>query len=92
MELKEIIQKRRSIRKYKDKPVSRDIIFQLLEAARLAPSGTNRQPWRFVVVQDSAMRRELQKASFDQRWISSGPVIIVCCADLNSYLRSNVRV
>jgi nitroreductase len=91
MELKDVIQNRRSIRKYKSEKIHRDLILQLLEAARLAPSGTNRQPSRFVVVQDEARRRELQVAAFDQKWMSNAPVIIVCCADVNAYLRSNLR-
>ncbi len=53
MELKDVIKTRRSVRKYKSKPVSKEIILELLEAASLAPSATNRQPWEFVVVHRS---------------------------------------
>ncbi len=91
MELFDVIKRRRSIRKYTKEPVPRGEIFKLLEAARQAPSGTNRQPWRFLVVQDNAKRKQLQAAAYDQRWMSTAPVIIVCCADLNAYSRSNVR-
>ena len=50
MELKEAIEKRRSIRKYEEKEVSDELIGELIEAARLAPSGHNRQPWQFQIV------------------------------------------
>jgi nitroreductase len=91
VEFFDVIKRRRSIRNYTKEPVPREEILKLLEAARQAPSGTNRQPWRFLVVQDMTKRKQLQAAAYDQRWMSGAPVIIVCCADLNAYLRSNVR-
>ena len=48
MEFKQFIKKRRSIRKFKDKEVSNDLIEQLIDAARFAPSGMNTQPWSFI--------------------------------------------
>jgi nitroreductase len=50
MEVFEAILKRRSIRKYLDKPIEKEKIIKILEAARWAPSGGNRQPWRFIIV------------------------------------------
>lgn len=55
----DVIKSRRSIRKYLDKPVSREIIDKLIEAAKWAPSGMNEQPWGFIVVQDKALIKEL---------------------------------
>ena len=49
-----VIQNRRSIRKYKNTTVEREIILNILEAGTLAPSSKNRQPWRFIVVMGSA--------------------------------------
>ncbi|MHB8927621.1 MAG: nitroreductase family protein [Bacillota bacterium] len=57
MDVYEAIAKRRSIRKYKDKPVSRDLVARLLDAAIKAPSGSNRQPWRFVVLEGARKDR-----------------------------------
>lgn len=54
-----VIQDRRSIREYAPDPVSDSDIDLILEAARLAPSGENAQPWRFVVVKDAATRKKL---------------------------------
>ncbi len=53
MELKETIENRRSIRKYKDLDVSDTLIKDLIDCARLAPSAKNRQPWKFIVVKNS---------------------------------------
>lgn len=52
MELNNVIKNRRSIRKYTDKDVSDEIIKDLINSARLAPSAKNRQPWKFVIVKD----------------------------------------
>jgi coenzyme F420-0:L-glutamate ligase/coenzyme F420-1:gamma-L-glutamate ligase len=57
-----IIQSRRSIRRYQDRPVPENTLLRLLEAARWAPSAHNRQPWRFVVIVDPARRVSLARA------------------------------
>jgi nitroreductase len=49
MDVKQAIQTRRSVRKYLDRPVPKELVIEILEAANLAPSATNRQPWEFVV-------------------------------------------
>src|SRR3989337_760383 len=85
MDVKEAIQKRRSIRRFKPDPVSDDLIQQLLESARLAPSGSNTQPWRFIVVKDAESRQKLQAASYNQRHVGQAPVIIACCADIKAF-------
>src|SRR5512139_257558 len=54
-----VIQDRRSIREYTPEPVSDQDLDMILEAARLAPSGENAQPWRFVIVKDAGMRKNL---------------------------------
>jgi nitroreductase len=63
MELFEAIRSRRSVRKYRPEAVPEDVLSQVLEAGRLAPSGHNRQPWRFVVVREPARRKELAAAA-----------------------------
>ena len=76
----ETIQKRRSIRKYKTKPVEPEKIQKLLEAARLGPSAANRQPCHFIVVTDEKAKASLSEA-YNQEWFLRAPVIIVGCAD-----------
>ncbi len=55
----ELMLSRRSIRQFKQKPVSRDILEKLVNSARLAPSGANLQPLEFVVIDDEGLRRKL---------------------------------
>jgi len=75
------IEQRRSVRKYLDQPVEEEKLLAVLEAARLAPSGSNTQPWYFIVVREDAMRQELTRVCHDQKWMLSAPVHIVCIAD-----------
>jgi len=84
----EAISQRRSIRSFRNDPVSDDEILAMLEAARLAPSGSNRQPWRFIVVTDKDEKARLRKVCFDQAFIEEAPVVFVCCIDLTAYARA----
>ena len=92
MDVSEAIKKRRSIRKFKPDPIPEEKIRLLLESARLAPSGTNTQPWRFVVIKDNDTKKKLQEAAHNQRHIGRAPVIIVCCADLKAFKEFPKRV
>ena len=76
MELKEAILKRKSIRQYESTPIPEDKLLRVLEAARLAPSGSNRQAWKFIVVKDAKRRKELSKASAGQAQVAQAPVVI----------------
>ncbi len=75
----EIIQKRRSIRKYKEDPIPEPVLLRVLEAARLAPSGKNLQPWKFILVKDKKLKEELARASANQFFMARVPLIIVAC-------------
>jgi nitroreductase len=81
MDLFEAIEKRRSIRKYVSEPVKSGDLKQILEAARLAPSGGNRQPWSFIVVKEPETKKALSIASNDQKWISDADVVVVALGD-----------
>lgn len=83
MELMEAIKKRTSVRSYANKPVTDDIINEMLEAARYAPSGGNSQSWMFGIIRDSILKTELAKAAGNQMWIANAPVVIACCADIS---------
>lgn len=86
MDVKSAIEQRRSIRKYTDKEVSDETVKELLEAARLAPSGCNAQPWRFYVINDKLTMRKLrEKRAFQQGFVYRAPLIIVCCGDPGTY-------
>jgi len=84
--VKDAIEQRRSIRKFKSDPIPDKYITALLDSARLAPSGSNSQPWRFKIVKDQQTKEKLVKAAYDQLFIAQAPVVIVCCADIKGYL------
>jgi len=89
MEFYEVVRKRSSIRKYKDRPVEEEKLRRILEAARLAPSAANRQPWHFIVVRDPKVKEEL-KAAYGREWFYTAPVIICACGDPSSaWVRSD---
>lgn len=72
----EAIMVRRSVRKYKPKPIPKEHLMTILEAGRQAPSAGNRQPWRFIVVRDPEVKRRLGEACNGQTWIADADVII----------------
>ena len=82
----EAIKTRRSIRKFAPDDVPNEMIEQILEAARLAPSAANRQQWRFSVVRDKEVKKEIRRICWNQPQIEEAPVVIVCFADLEQYL------
>jgi len=80
MEFYDVIKTRRSVRSYKPDPIPDDVLKRVLDAARIAPSGSNRQPWKFIVVRDEETKRKLVSACHNQSWMAEAPVIIVACA------------
>lgn len=87
----EAIKKRRSIRKYVNKEVEEEKLTQILESARLAPSGSNTQPWQFIVIKSEKNRELVAKVSHNQKWMASAPVHIVCVADIRSRIDENIE-
>ncbi len=79
MDVLDAIKSRRSVRAYKDKEVEEDKLKRVLEAGRLAPSASNRQEWKYIVVRDKGMRAKLAKACNDQTFVGEAGVIIVAC-------------
>ena len=59
MEFYDVIKTRRSIRSYKDTPIPEDAMSRVLEATRIAPSGHNRQLWKFYIVEDPEVKRKV---------------------------------
>jgi len=91
MELSDAIQKRVTIRRWKQTPVEKGKIVRVLEAGRRAPSWGNVQPWRYVVVQNGAKIEELAKSAGGQPQISTAPVVIVCCGVVEAFSRKMHR-
>ena len=86
MDVMDAIKQRESVRSYKSTPVEDKKLQLLLEAARLAPSASNRQEWRFVVVTDKKTRRKLMEAAANQGFVAEAPVIIVVCAQTDNHV------
>jgi nitroreductase len=83
-----LLKERRSVRKYRTDPVPADMLEQILEAGRWAPSASNRQPWAFIVVQDAETRRQVaaNAAYYFVRWahVSEAPLLIALCGHRKS--------
>lgn len=81
MEVFHCINKRRSVRKYLDKPVEWGKLMDILDAGRMAPSAGNLQNWKFIVCANPAKKEEVARACVDQLWISHAPVLIIVCEE-----------
>lgn len=81
METLDAIRDRRSIRRYKPDPIPLDIIEKIINAGRWAPTGGNRQYWKFIVVTDPNLMKNVKRIS-PMMWGES-PVSILVCLDLN---------
>jgi nitroreductase len=84
MDVLEAIKGRRSVRAFESgKDVSEKTVEALITAAQWAPSAGNIQPWAYIVVRRSEIKKRLALAAFDQSFIEEAPVVIVVCADEN---------
>ena len=90
MELLKAIQSRRSIRKFKSNEVPDHTVKELLDAARLAPSGSNLQATRFVVIKSPVERMKLKECT-PLSFVAHAPVIIACCIDKEAMGNTQVR-
>lgn len=82
----QVVQERRSVRDYLARPVEKEKIEAVLEAARLAPSACNAQPWRFAVVTDLVTKEKLTEEGLGgmvvpNTWAKTAPIIIVACSE-----------
>ena len=87
MDLDKCINRRRSIRKFKDKPVDPDDVLKLIDAAKKAPSAGNLQSWKFIVIKKQSTINKIADACFQQNWISEAPLIIVVVANIEEIKR-----
>jgi nitroreductase len=91
MALLDIIRQRKSVREFLDKPVEREKIMKCLEAARLAPSESNSQPWRFIVVDYKELKDRLCDAAFGgvyfiNTFCKTAPVIVAVISEKSKFL------
>lgn len=79
MDIFEVIEKRRSIRKYKNTEIPQEKLMKVMNAARLAPSAKNLQPWKFILITEENIKQKLVSACRGQKFIAEAPVIVVAC-------------
>jgi len=91
MDVVETIRARRSIRKYRPEAIPDDKLEVIFEAARLAPSAANRQPWRFVVVRAKDRKESLAEAANNQAFLKDAAVIVVAVGDVEVSARWHER-
>jgi nitroreductase len=82
--VEETIRQRRSIRRYRPEAIPKELVLRMLEAARLAPSASNCQPWRFLIVVDAEEKRRLREMA-GYPFVETAPMVVVCAADLDTY-------
>jgi nitroreductase len=88
----EQIENRRSIRKYQNRKVEKEKIVQILESARLAPSGSNTQPWTFIIVESKDTKEKLILADHNQTWMLEAPIFIVGVADIRCRISMDTEI
>jgi len=91
MDIYEAINKRYACRNYASKPIEKEKLERIIEAARLAPSAKNLQDWRFVIVTDEKLRKDVAVACNEQNFIASAPAVIVGCSNSDYTLRCGLK-
>lgn len=79
MDLFDVVRTRRSVRTYRSDPIPQEVLTRVLDAARIAPSGSNRQPTRLIVVKDEQTKEKLVSMCHNQAFVAAAPVLIVAC-------------
>jgi len=96
MKFEDLIKERQSIRKYTSQPVEKDKLIQCVEAARLAPSAHNTQPWKFIIVDDVELKNNLAACTTDEskyynKWTPLAPVIVVLTLEESNFTSRESR-
>lgn len=92
MTILEAIRKRYSCRAYIDKPIEKEKLDQIFEAARLAPSAKNLQDWRFVVVSDKGKKMQVAESTNHPEVFGKAGVMIAACSNSNYIMRCGQAV
>lgn len=84
--LSEVIHARKSVRKFdSDYQIAPEVIEEMLQEATLAPSSSNLQPWRFIVIQDDEAKKKIKEFSFNQEQMETSSAIIAVVGDTEMY-------
>src|SRR5579872_3240366 len=94
VDVSDVLRSRRSVRAYAPRDISDELVLELLDLARHAPSSLDGQPWQFIVVRDSEAKRRLatlknqycppEKRHYPADFLADAPVVIVVCVDLDA--------
>lgn len=82
MTFKELANNRFSCRKYTDEPVKKEDIEYIMECVRLAPSATNRQPWKFLIIASEEAKAKIRQC-YNREWFATAPMYILCMKNEN---------
>ena len=85
MSFLDLCKQRQSVRTFSAAPVEKEKLIRCLEAARVAPSACNSQPWRFIIVEDTEIREKVARATFSElvsfnKFSTNAPVLVVITA------------
>lgn len=83
------IKNRFSVRHFKNVPLDPEKLSRILEAGRLAPSAKNRQPWRFLVIDDPSIKEKIYNAAYGQQQVKDAGAVIVACSTNIEYIMPN---
>ena len=91
MKFLELVKKRQSVRGYLEKSVEREMIERCLEAARMAPSACNSQPWKFIVVDDPELKNKIADKTYGNlisfnRFTAEAPVLVLIVSERQKFL------
>ena len=93
MNFQDLVQSRRSVRRYSDRPIAKEYLLKCLEAARLAPSACNSQPWHFIVIDEPALKNRIADRIFSgiysmNKFAKEAPVLVAAVSEKSRFLAS----
>jgi len=92
MQVTDAITQRRAVKHYdQTHQLTDDEINHLMSLAKLSPTAYNQQNYRFVIVQDSELRKQVRAAAWDQAQVTDASLLIILCADLNAWQKEPIR-
>lgn len=79
MDFYEVLRTRRSIRKFTEEAIPQAVLERVMLAAGMAPSGSNRQNWKYIIVSDPELREKVGRICLNQKFISEAPLTVIVC-------------
>ncbi len=89
MEILKEIRNRISVRSFNSRVIEKDVLVRIIEAGRMSPSAKNRQPWRFIVIDNVDLKKKIESAAYGQEYVGNAGAIIVACSTNIEYEMPN---